>query len=251
MARGTDGTVPSIRRGKKVAEVLAREILKSASRRGLKPGSRLEPESEMIESLGVGRASLREALRILEVQGLLTIRPGPGGGPVLAQASGRDYGRTSTLYFMASGATYREVIEARVSMMGLTARLAAERATPEGAERLRWAIETTKQAFELEDRAWALTASGFYSTIAELCQNRVVALFCLALMSIYVEHLPPMGLSPEHRRQIIAVHERIAKAVGRADGRTAERVMTEHLLEFADEVSRAYPAFMDEVVDWE
>jgi DNA-binding GntR family transcriptional regulator len=60
-----------------------------------------------------------------------------------------------------------------------------------------------------------------------------------------------MRLDEEHRRRIIGIHERIAKAVGRHDGRTAERLMTSHLLEFAEDVSEAYPAFMDEVVDWE
>jgi GntR family transcriptional regulator, transcriptional repressor for pyruvate dehydrogenase complex len=249
--RRADGRAPTIRRGKKVAEVLAREILKDASSRGLKPGSRLEPESEMIERLGVGRASLREALRILEVQGLITIRPGPGGGPMLADVSSRDYGRTSTLYFMAEGATYGEVIEARVAMMGLTARLAAESATPEDAALLQQPIEASRRALGLEDRAWAMTTSGFYGAVADLCENRVVALFALALMSIYLEHLPPMRLDEEHRRRIIGIHERIAKAVGRHDGRTAERLMTSHLLEFAEDVSEAYPAFMDEVVDWE
>ena len=238
-------------RGKKISEVVARLILKDARRRGLQPGARLESEADMIERLGVGRASLREALRILEVQGLLRIRSGPRGGPVLTQVTSRDFGRTSTLYFMAGGATYREVIEARVAVTGLMARLAAERAPADGLERLRQAIEVTEEALQAEDRAWANIASGFYATIAELCGNRVVALFCMALMSIYVDHLPPMRLGPEHRRRILSIYKQIAAAVGRADGAEAERLMAEHLLEFARDVGRAYPAFMDEIVDWE
>jgi len=104
----------AIPRGRKRAEVVAREILKDAIRRKIPPGSRLAPESQMIDSMSVGRSSLREALRILEVQGILTIKPGPGGGPFLNTVSSRNFGTMSTLYFMASGATYRELLEARV-----------------------------------------------------------------------------------------------------------------------------------------
>ena len=64
----------------------------------------------MIEEYGVGRAFVREALRILEVQGLISIKAGPGGGPVVAEVSTRDFGRMSTLYFQVGGMTFRELI---------------------------------------------------------------------------------------------------------------------------------------------
>ncbi len=241
----------SLARGRKISEVLARDILRDANRRGLGPGARLETESEMIERTGVGRASVREALRILEVHGLIRIRSGPGGGPTLTQLSSRDFGRISALYFMADHATYREVIEARAPLTGVVARLAAERAGPAGAHRLRQSITATRAAADLDDRPWADVASGFYATIAELCENRVAATFCLALMSIYLEHLPPMPLGARHRERIVAVHEEIATAVERGDGATAERLMTGHLERFAANVATAHPTFMDEVVDWE
>ncbi|HWF54585.1 MAG TPA: FCD domain-containing protein [Solirubrobacteraceae bacterium] len=251
MALGLNESGSDRGRGRKISEVLAREILKDASRRGLEAGDRLQSESEMIEHLGVGRGSVREALRILEVQGLLRIRSGPGGGPVLRQASSSDYGRTSTLYFMAEGATYSEVIEARAAMTGLMARLAAERAPAGAAERLAESIAATEQVRDRDGRTWSRTASDFYTAIAEMCQNRVVALFCLALMSVYLDHLPPVPLGDDHRQRVLAVHRDIARAVGRGDGEEAERLMTDHLLEFAEDVRRAFPGFMDEVVDWD
>jgi DNA-binding FadR family transcriptional regulator len=241
----------AIARGRKISEVLAREVLKDANRQGLGPGDRLDSESEMIERMGVGRASVREALRILEVHGLIRIRSGPGGGPVLTEVSSRYFGRTSALYFMADRATYREVIEARAPLTGTVARLAAERAGAPGSKRLAATIGATREASELDDRAWAETASAFYATVAELCENRVAALFCLALMSIYLDHLPPMPLSREHRERIVSMHERITEAIDRGDGASAERLMTDHLTEFAREVARAHPNFMHEVVDWE
>ena len=60
---------------------------------------------------GVGRDSLREALRILEVQGLITIHRGPGGGPKVAGIDPAYLACTATLYFHLSGATYDEMFE--------------------------------------------------------------------------------------------------------------------------------------------
>ena len=75
------------RRADKVSEVVARAIVHDIVSRGLEPGATLPSEAVMLARFQVGRASLREALRILEVHGLITIKPGPGGGP-FSTASG-------------------------------------------------------------------------------------------------------------------------------------------------------------------
>src|SRR6516165_7115435 len=67
-------------RNVKRSEMLAQEIVEEIIAKGLNPGDLLPPEAEMLSHYGVGRASLREALRLLESQGLVTLKPGPGGG---------------------------------------------------------------------------------------------------------------------------------------------------------------------------
>jgi DNA-binding FadR family transcriptional regulator len=73
----------SRRRTAKVSEIIAREIVHDS--RGLPPGTMLPSEAKLLERYQVGRTSLREALRVLEMQGLIVIRPGPGGGPMLTE----------------------------------------------------------------------------------------------------------------------------------------------------------------------
>src|SRR5215211_3941173 len=80
-------------RAEKVSEVVARSIVQDIAARRLPPGTMLPSESVMLDRYRVGRASLREGLRILEIQGLITIKPGPGGGPMVATASSHDFGR--------------------------------------------------------------------------------------------------------------------------------------------------------------
>lgn len=246
-----------VRRSRKVAEVVAREILQDALRRKLPPGSRLPPESEMLATFDVGRGSLREALRILEVHGLLTIRPGPGGGPVLREVSSQNFGATSTLFFMAQGSTYRDVITARTAINPLMARLAAERiaddpgAAAEAERRMTESIEITRGAIDAEDRDWFLAATAFYLTIADLCGNEVIAIFGRSLQDIYMAHIPAMTFAQDHRRSVVALHERIARAILRGDGRGAERMMRERSKQFSEDVAAAFPGFMDDIVNWD
>jgi GntR family transcriptional regulator, transcriptional repressor for pyruvate dehydrogenase complex len=66
----------------------------------------------MVEQYAVNRESRREGLRLLEVQGLITLRRGPGGGPVVDRLDPANLGRISTLYYHLAGGTYAELFEA-------------------------------------------------------------------------------------------------------------------------------------------
>src|SRR5262249_3313574 len=88
-----DSLVP---RTEKVALRVARLIVRDIVERGLTRGDALEAEAAMLQRFGISRASLREALRILEIHGLITIKPGPGGGPSVGAVDSRDFGRMAT-----------------------------------------------------------------------------------------------------------------------------------------------------------
>ena len=79
----------------------------------------------MLQQYGVSRETLREALRLLEVQGLISIRRGPGGGPIVGTVDPANLGRTSTLYYHLAGATYAELFEAWIVCDRMLAELAA------------------------------------------------------------------------------------------------------------------------------
>ena len=90
----------------------------------------------MVEEYGVSRTSLREALRLLEVQGLISLKPGPGGGPVVGTVEPAHLARTAALYFHLGAATYADVMRTQVLMESNCARLAAlnpDRRRPDGA----------------------------------------------------------------------------------------------------------------------
>jgi GntR family transcriptional regulator, transcriptional repressor for pyruvate dehydrogenase complex len=109
----------------KAAESVARDIAHDIIDQGLSTGDPLPNEASMIEQYRVSRESLREGLRLLETQGLITIRRGPGGGPLVGSVDPANLGRVSSLYFHMAGATYAELFDAWLMAEMLIAEQAA------------------------------------------------------------------------------------------------------------------------------
>ncbi len=140
-----DGMTP------KRSALLAHRIVREIRDRGLPAGSHLPPERDMLGAYGVGRNTLREALRVLELQGVLTIRPGPGGGPVVAAPDSRHLASTLALLLQFADTPFRAVIETRLLLEPITARLCAERGDPALLGELRASVDRMAAAVDDSD----------------------------------------------------------------------------------------------------
>lgn len=239
----------SARRTEKIAEHIARQILRDIQQQGLPSGAMLPPEAVMLERFDIGRGSLREALRILEVNGLVTIKTGPGGGPIVAASDPTSFGQMWTLHLQSIGATYRELLEARVEYESLLARRAAEREGDEVALAVRATLDEELQAGS-DDAQYIHVTSGFHSTVAMAGENKVLALAANAIQSIWSQRVTTVLFPPEDRPLVHKQHRDITRAIERHDGRKAEMLMREHMQHYQDYCEQRYPARMDDVVDW-
>src|SRR5215213_11372004 len=96
MAEGEPSMTNSIR-PQKMALIVAQRIVRDIERQGLGPGDKLPPERMMMETYEAGRGTLRESLRFLELQGVISLKPGPGGGPVVQQPDATTLATSLTL----------------------------------------------------------------------------------------------------------------------------------------------------------
>jgi len=237
------------RRTEKIAETVARQILRDIKQQGLEPGSMLPSESVMLERFDIGRGSLREALRILEVNGLVVIKTGPGGGPIIAGHDPRNSGQMSTLHLQSIGATYRELLEARLEYETLLARKAAEREGDVAGLAVRAAMQASIQPAS-DDMRYASVTTGFHATVCSAAGNPVLALAANSIQSIWSVHVTSVLFSPEDRPLVFEQHELITKAIEKHDPKRAERLMREHMQHYVEYCEARYPARMDDVVDW-
>jgi DNA-binding FadR family transcriptional regulator len=235
-------------RTEKVAESVARRILQEIQRDKLAPGAKLPAEYLMLQRFGVGRGSLREALRILEVNGLVTIRPGPRGGPVVASHDASNFGQMMTLHLQSLGSTYRELLEARLEYEVILARKAAEREGDEPGRLVRASMSPAQMtAF---DQAYASATIDFHRAVGEASGNSVIALAADSIYAIWSVRVTEVLYPPEERAGVHRYHDAIARAIERHDAKRAERLMREHMTDYADYCEKRYPARMDDLVDW-
>src|SRR5258708_12733654 len=96
-AAGLDDRIDQTRRTK-ISVAIAKSIVRHIADRHLRPGSPLLPEQAMAAQYGVGRASVREALRLLEMHGLVDIRRGNGGGPLVGTNGARRFAQTTPIH---------------------------------------------------------------------------------------------------------------------------------------------------------
>ena len=236
----------------KTAESVARDIVHDIIQEALQPGSPLPAEAAMLDQYGVSRESLREGLRLLEVQGLISIRRGPGGGPVVGTVDPANLGRVSTLYFHMSGATYAELFEA----WQLAETTLAERASRNPDAEARAAAMAPYLASDPpgtgEDDLERFVAAhaGFHGAIAGLVANRVLELTLQTYGQIVSHHLATVQDPREIRQRLADDHLELARAVAAGHPRRARDLMDAHIAGVAAHNREQLGDRVDDFVEW-
>lgn len=232
------------RRSLKTSEVVALEIVRDIVAQRLEPGDRLPLESEMLVQYRVSRSSLREALRLLEVQGLIAIRPGPGAGTVVGRVHPGHVARTLTLHLHMLGTNYDQLLDAWMKAEPMLARLAAENPDRE-------LVQNSMLPFLNEDQKW-LVAQGleFHDIVGELAGNPVLSLVLKSVAFIVTEQVITQGERGELEHEIVHDHHELAEAIIAGDGDLAERLMREHLLHIVEDFRAYWPMKVGEKVQW-
>jgi DNA-binding FadR family transcriptional regulator len=225
------------RRSMKRSELVALQIVEDIVARGMVAGDKLPLEAEMLVEYHVSRSSLREALRLLDVQGLITIRPGPGGGTEVGQIDPANLSGTLNLYLLMGRATLSDLLDAWLMVEPLLAQLAAKSKDREKVERMLrgFASDATTSQRELA------AGLAFHDAVAELGQNQLLSLLLGAVGFLVTEQVrigaPGFNLSSA----TIYAHKEIAEAILDGDEARAYASMRDHLHEVKSEIEAVLP----------
>jgi len=209
-----------------LSEALFEKLLSHVVKGDWKEGEKIPPERELSEQLGIGRASLREALKALGLLGMIESRVGDGtfvcprteflSRPFLWAITGAD------------GSELRELIEARLMLEENTAFLAAERATPEDLERLGSAVEEMRT--RLDDPAKTLEADiRFHVAVAQAADNRILLNAVQLLRNLMRPWILLKHRIPGAAAGSLEQHESIYGAILRHDSARAREEMHNHI----------------------
>ncbi len=243
--RGRDGLRPQ-----KTAALLAQRIVGEITDDGLEQGAPLPPEKTMLEEYGVARGTLREALRFLEIQGVITIKTGPGGGPVVNRPGSRHLASIIAMMLQLEQASFRAVLEARVVLEPELARRAAARVTDEQAEQLHQSVVRMREQLD-DEHAFVEENAFFHELIAEIAGNPV---FTMVLASLtWICDGTPLGVQypAASREAVVSEHHRIQRAIASRDADRAGAAMSVHMGDFAAYLEARYPKVLDAPLRWD
>ena len=209
---------------RKVYELVAERLIARLGD-GLQAGDALPPERELMQQYGVGRSSVREALRMLESRGLIESR-GNGAFVVAAWRNPLEQGLGALLE--QKEADLRQLFEVRSILEAEAAALAARRRTDEHLARLTTAIDEMAASLDSEER-YIRADIGFHLTVAEATGNRVVLHLMHAIREQLVNAFGTVYRIPGSPERSLAQHREIASAIALLRPDEARALMVEHV----------------------
>ena len=214
---------------KKLADVIAAQIRGEIRSGSLRVGDRLPTERELIEQLGVSRATVREALMLLEADGFIQVRSGRHGGAYVTTPRIERLATILDAILAVENTTTEQLLEARALMEPLAVRLASQRATAEDLERIEASI-TRAEEHPNDPEIVAEEAARFHILVAESTHNGVIsALTATTQQLIYSRASEAFATQTD---STIRAHRLILDAIRSRDPETAARRMTRHVEAF-------------------
>lgn len=240
---------PELRRAHKAALTIAQRIVDDITEGALEPGTKLASEREMLTRFGAGRGTLREALRFLEMNGVLTVKAGPHGGPFVSDQDGQDFARILGLFMQLRRVPFKSLVAARELLEPELAGQAAEKATPELDAEIKDSIDGMR-AFLDDEQNFLAENDRFHATVAVAADNEFFALLISSLHTI--TDGVPLGFdySRERRESVVRSHEEIYEAIHARDAEGARWAMRKHLRKFRVRVEQDFPAIGDRPLRW-
>ena len=235
----------------KSCDVLAGRLRTQILGGAFAPGEPLPAERDLVAETGLSRGSVREALRILEAEGLLQTRPGRYGGSVVCLPTADLFARQVGSFAKGRGVSFDTLIEAREALEPTLAELAARhrgeadlRELDRIDARMEAAIEGDLQAFLAANVEW-------HQAVAEASGNDLLAAFIRSIAGLIREStLEEHVTSNALRRLVLSAHRRVADAIRAKDAGAARRRMERHVKAYsttiAEERVRPAPALRPE-----
>lgn len=209
----------------KKAQGLLFDIVRDIGADGLGPGDRLPSQADMMRRYGAGATPLREALRMLELAGLLSVRPGPSTGAILEEANAEHLAALVAAFLGLAGVTYGQLLDAWAATEPLLAAAAA--ANPDR-EAVRAELAELAAEPESDEPVTPTHAIDFHDAVARAAGNPALRLVAQVLSYVIADLYWAATDVAAPARLVRHDHHDIAEAILAGDAREAYRRMGDH-----------------------
>jgi GntR family transcriptional repressor for pyruvate dehydrogenase complex len=223
-------------RATRTFEAAIEHVTEAIERAHLRRGDRLPSESELAAALGISKPTLRQALRVLELAGLVTVRRGKGGGIVVASDLVPTVALSTAVAVEETAVA--DVLRARRVLERAVAFEALERATSADLAELERTIDLLER--HLGERASVMRADAmFHRAMVRACHNATIQAAMRGLARALAPIRDAYSGGIERDRATLDVHRRQLDALRRRDRAALDVVLDEHLRMLEDAFAEA------------
>lgn len=212
------------------AQSVAQQLLELIRNGTWKAGDVLPSEKQLVEQLGVGRSTVREALQNLSA--LNVVEASSGHRTIVKAPSAAELFRTDVIGFLIGDTLAQEMLEAREMIEPACVRLAIERASDEDLAKID-ALLDEHEANHQANLPVSEYGALFHIRLAEASHNRVAASFMASILHLMQERGRRIDDIPNARKKEIDDHRHILALVKARDA-SAPEAMRRHILEWSD-----------------
>ncbi len=212
---------------RRLHEQIAESIQDMIIKGRVQPGTRLPPERDLAAQLGVSRATVSQAIRVLEQRGLVQMQP--GSGTVVTDKARVAFIESMERLFLFSNSSYEDLMAFREIIEPSMAALAAMHATCEDLAAIKECAEQTEEAFHREDiEQCAIADADFHTALAYATSNELVIAATTGVQSLLRS---AMDAQVRAHRDLEGLrnHWSIYDAVAAHDPERARVAMEEHM----------------------
>lgn len=221
-------------KSEKVSDKIIAQVRDAILSGQLKPGDKLASEKELMGQFEVSKATMREALRVLEVLGLVEVRKGIAGGAFVAKVSMRTTIHSLTNFIHFQPVSIREITMLRYLIEPTVAQIAASRITDKDVQNLKEII-----GGKIEPGGSELSKEiGFHRYLARMAGNTLLTLIIDFIDNLLEDLKGRLDLGPEFYTEVREAHQTILKCLIQKDPVGAKIAMSEDLLHVGEQLCK-------------
>lgn len=225
----TEYVYGKIKHKQRLAEEIVTQIKEAIFEGKLRPGDKLPTEKHFAELSGTSRTTAREAIRCLELSGLLVVKPGQGGGAFVTLP---DISRVQSILsdlVRAGRVTIEHFTEVRILLEPIIADIIVKNITKEDIERLDENVRNAKEELQkAKPRSVSLNIK-FHKILVECTKNPLLIILSNLLFDFFATYLKALQPAKVIAESVVSSHEEIVKKIRDGDFDGVRQAMIDHV----------------------
>jgi GntR family transcriptional regulator, transcriptional repressor for pyruvate dehydrogenase complex len=219
---------------KRAFDEVSGEIKRLIFKGVLKPGDRLPSETELASRFGVGRQTIREALRLLELSGFISMQKGGVGGPLVVDTILNTISNSFLDAFQMGRITIDELTLARLAIERMVLEsLFAHSPSATDIQALRENVLQARKKVDVGLPSYEENAQ-FHKLLARASKNHLFTILVESIMTVVAHFRSILGVDPELTAKTITAHEQIIDAIVKGNRKRALTLLEAHLTDIGE-----------------